>query len=68
MPPYCITDEELTRAYAGLIEGLDTLASGDFERAIDDVPGDAAAVASRRWRGWRGGARLAKAARSPPSA
>jgi adenosylmethionine-8-amino-7-oxononanoate aminotransferase len=23
MPPYCITDEELTRAYAGLIEGLD---------------------------------------------
>ena len=26
MPPYCITDEELTRAYAGLIEGLDTLA------------------------------------------
>jgi len=30
MPPYCITDEELTRAYAGLIAGLDTLASGDF--------------------------------------
>lgn len=27
MPPYCITDEELTRAYAGLIEGLDTLSS-----------------------------------------
>ena len=25
MPPYCITDEELTRAYAGLVEGLDTL-------------------------------------------
>ncbi len=25
MPPYCITDDELTRAYAGLIEGLDTL-------------------------------------------
>ncbi len=23
MPPYCITDDELTRAYAGLIEGLD---------------------------------------------
>ena len=23
MPPYCITDAELTRAYAGLIEGLD---------------------------------------------
>jgi adenosylmethionine-8-amino-7-oxononanoate aminotransferase len=28
MPPYCITDEELTRAYAGIIEGLDRLASG----------------------------------------
>ncbi len=26
MPPYCITDDELTRAYEGLIEGLDTLA------------------------------------------
>jgi adenosylmethionine-8-amino-7-oxononanoate aminotransferase len=26
MPPYCITDDELTRAYAGLIAGLDTLA------------------------------------------
>jgi adenosylmethionine-8-amino-7-oxononanoate aminotransferase len=25
MPPYCITDEELSRAYAGLIEGLDSL-------------------------------------------
>jgi adenosylmethionine-8-amino-7-oxononanoate aminotransferase len=25
MPPYCITDDELTRAYAGIIEGLDTL-------------------------------------------
>ena len=25
MPPYCITDEELTRAYAGLVEGLDQL-------------------------------------------
>ena len=25
MPPYCITDDELTRAYAGLVEGLDTL-------------------------------------------
>jgi adenosylmethionine-8-amino-7-oxononanoate aminotransferase len=25
MPPYCITDEELTRAYSGLIAGLDTL-------------------------------------------
>jgi adenosylmethionine-8-amino-7-oxononanoate aminotransferase len=28
MPPYCITDEELTRAYGGMIEGLDRLASG----------------------------------------
>lgn len=27
MPPYCITDEELTRAYAGLLDGLDWLAS-----------------------------------------
>ncbi|MGB6390725.1 MAG: aminotransferase class III-fold pyridoxal phosphate-dependent enzyme, partial [Methyloceanibacter sp.] len=27
MPPYCITDAELDRAYAGLIEGLDWLAS-----------------------------------------
>jgi adenosylmethionine---8-amino-7-oxononanoate aminotransferase len=27
MPPYCITDEELDRAYAGLIEGLDWLAA-----------------------------------------
>jgi len=25
MPPYCITDEEMSRAYAGLIEGLDSL-------------------------------------------
>lgn len=25
MPPFCITDEELDRAYAGLIEGLDRL-------------------------------------------
>ena len=25
MPPYCIRDEELDRAYAGMIEGLDTL-------------------------------------------
>jgi adenosylmethionine-8-amino-7-oxononanoate aminotransferase len=24
MPPYCITDEELTRAYAGLVEGLES--------------------------------------------
>jgi adenosylmethionine-8-amino-7-oxononanoate aminotransferase len=28
MPPYCITDEELTRAYQGMAEGLDRLASG----------------------------------------
>jgi len=28
MPPYCITDEELFRAYAGMIEGLDRLAAG----------------------------------------
>ena len=27
MPPYCITDDELARAYAGLIEGLDWLAA-----------------------------------------
>jgi adenosylmethionine-8-amino-7-oxononanoate aminotransferase len=27
MPPYCITDDELARAYAGLLEGLDWLAS-----------------------------------------
>jgi adenosylmethionine-8-amino-7-oxononanoate aminotransferase len=27
MPPYCITDQELARAYAGLVEGLDRLAS-----------------------------------------
>ena len=25
MPPYCITDDELTRAYAGLVEGLDII-------------------------------------------
>lgn len=25
MPPYCITEEQLTRGYAGLIEGLDSL-------------------------------------------
>ncbi len=25
MPPYCISDEELTRAYTGLFEGLDSL-------------------------------------------
>lgn len=27
MPPYCITDEELSRAYAAMVEGLDRLAS-----------------------------------------
>ena len=32
MPPYCITDAELDRAYAGLIEGLDRLASGALSR------------------------------------
>jgi adenosylmethionine---8-amino-7-oxononanoate aminotransferase len=32
MPPYCITDEELARAYAGLVEGLDSLASGVLSR------------------------------------
>jgi adenosylmethionine-8-amino-7-oxononanoate aminotransferase len=25
MPPYCITDDELSRAYAGLLEGLDAI-------------------------------------------
>jgi len=30
MPPYCITDEELARAYVGMIEGLDRLASGSL--------------------------------------
>ena len=73
MPPYCITDDELTRAYAGLIEGLDWLASG-ASRAIDDVPGDARRHLARR-RGWRGEARrrqrrvaLARASgRRPPS-
>lgn len=28
MPPYCITEGELSRAYAGMIEGLDRLTSG----------------------------------------
>jgi len=32
MPPYCITDDELSRAYAGMIEGLDRLASGALSR------------------------------------
>ena len=27
LPPYCISDEELARAYAGLIDGLDWLAA-----------------------------------------
>ena len=29
MPPYCITEAELARAYAGIVEGLDALASAD---------------------------------------
>jgi adenosylmethionine-8-amino-7-oxononanoate aminotransferase len=32
MPPYCITDDELSRAYAGMVEGLDRLASGALSR------------------------------------
>ena len=32
MPPYCITDEALSRAYARLVEGLDALASGALSR------------------------------------
>jgi adenosylmethionine---8-amino-7-oxononanoate aminotransferase len=32
MPPYCITDEELARAYDGLVEGLDTLAPSALSR------------------------------------
>jgi adenosylmethionine---8-amino-7-oxononanoate aminotransferase len=28
LPPYCITDAELDRSYAGMIEGLDRLAGG----------------------------------------
>jgi adenosylmethionine-8-amino-7-oxononanoate aminotransferase len=32
MPPYCITDDELTRAYSGMVEGLDRLASKDLKR------------------------------------
>jgi adenosylmethionine-8-amino-7-oxononanoate aminotransferase len=32
MPPYCITEEELDRAYAGMVEGLDLLASGALSR------------------------------------
>jgi len=30
MPPYCITDDELFRAYSGMIEGLDRLTSGSL--------------------------------------
>jgi len=33
LPPYCITDDELARAYDGLIDGLDRLASGALERS-----------------------------------
>ncbi|MEZ5829000.1 MAG: adenosylmethionine--8-amino-7-oxononanoate transaminase [Hyphomicrobiales bacterium] len=32
LPPYCITDAELARAYSGMIEGLDRLASGALNR------------------------------------
>jgi adenosylmethionine-8-amino-7-oxononanoate aminotransferase len=32
MPPYCITDDELSRAYSGMIEGLDRLGSGALSR------------------------------------
>ena len=64
MPPYCITDEELARAYAGIVEVPRHAGLGRVEQPIDDVPGDAAADA-HRWRGWRGAARPAKAACSP---
>ncbi|NJM92403.1 MAG: hypothetical protein HC861_07060, partial [Rhodospirillaceae bacterium] len=30
MPPYCITKDELARAYDGVAEGLDALASKAF--------------------------------------
>src|SRR4029077_4691687 len=43
MPPYCITDEELGRAYAGLIEGLEATRSHSATATINNVPGDAAA-------------------------
>jgi len=32
MPPYCITDEELTRAYDGIVEALDALKERDLSR------------------------------------
>jgi adenosylmethionine-8-amino-7-oxononanoate aminotransferase len=32
MPPYCITEAELQRAYAGIVEGLDALASDASSR------------------------------------
>ncbi|MGH6866390.1 MAG: adenosylmethionine--8-amino-7-oxononanoate transaminase [Methyloceanibacter sp.] len=32
MPPYCISESELSRAYAGLVEGLDAAASGVLSR------------------------------------
>jgi adenosylmethionine-8-amino-7-oxononanoate aminotransferase len=32
MPPYCISGAELDRAYAGMVEGLDRLASGALSR------------------------------------
>ncbi|MEG6509216.1 adenosylmethionine--8-amino-7-oxononanoate transaminase [Methyloligella sp. 2.7D] len=34
MPPFCITDAELTRAYSGIIEGLDRLAANEL--SMDD--------------------------------
>ncbi|XSG82856.1 MAG: adenosylmethionine--8-amino-7-oxononanoate transaminase [Methyloligella sp. ZOD6] len=34
MPPYCITDAELDRAYEGIIEGLDRLAASEL--SMDD--------------------------------
>ena len=38
MPPYCITDAELTRAYDGVTEGLDRLASGALAAQAVTVP------------------------------
>ena len=68
MPPYCITDAELTRAYAGHCRGSRPAGLGRVERAIDDVPGDAPAEIVHRWRGWHGAERRARAARNPPRA
>ena len=30
MPPYCVTDQELDRAYEGIMEGLDRLAASEL--------------------------------------